>query len=75
MQLSGWGDFGKVVKLKHAFRLTHQEKYLLLTQFNVAPLDTHKLPTYIIYGVCQHFQCSWLTTYNGLVCSESEDGW
>lgn len=32
------GDFGKVVKLKHAFRLTHQEKYLLLTQFNVARL-------------------------------------
>ena len=23
---------------------------------------------------CQHFQCSWLTTYNKLVYSESEDG-
>ena len=39
MQLSALrlGDFGKVVKLKHAFRFTHKEKYLLLTQFNVAP--------------------------------------
>ena len=68
------GDFGKVVKLKQERRLTDQEKYLLLTQFSVAPPDTYKFPTHTINGVCRHFQHSWLAKYNGLVYSESEDG-
>ena len=68
------GDFGKVVKLKQERRLTDQEKYLLLTQFSIAPPDTYKFLTRIINGVCRHFQHSWLTKYNGLVYSESEDG-
>ena len=67
------GDFGKVVKLKSERSLTDNEMYVLLKKHFI-PAATYKFPCRSINGQTRSFQHSWLSKYNGLVYSESDDG-
>lgn len=68
------GDIGKVVKLKAmGYNLSDYEKdYLLKNPF--VPCSDYKFPVRSISGISRLFQYNWLSKYNGLVFSESENG-
>ena len=67
------GDLGRVVKLKSECNLTDNEKYVLLKKHFI-PAASYKFPCHSINGQKRSFQHSWLSKYNGLVYSESQDG-
>ena len=67
------GDFGRVIKLKSERNLTDNEKYVLLIKHFI-PAASYKFPCHSINGQKRSFQHSWLSKYNGLVYSESQDG-
>ena len=65
------GDFGRILKLQRNVRpLTDQEKFFALSNHFVPPA-TFRFP----YGIQNgSFQLRWLSQYNGLVYSESDEG-
>ncbi|KAL5502237.1 hypothetical protein EMCRGX_G008978 [Ephydatia muelleri] len=67
------GDFGRVAKLKTERNLTDNEKHVLLKKHFI-PAASYKFPCHSINGQKRSFQHSWLSKYNGLVYSESQDG-
>ena len=64
------GDFQA---LKQERYLTDREKYFLM-KHSFVPSPGYSFPSRIISGSVRHFQHRWLTSYNGLVYSESADG-
>ncbi len=67
------GYFGQIVKLKTQRSLTEDEKYYLMNNHFV-PSKRYNFPACGFGDHQRHFQGSWLDKYNGLVCSESDDG-
>ena len=67
------GDFGKVVNLKACRNLTDEEKYYLL-KHHFIPAQNYKFPPRHFSGRPRFFQNNWLSHYNGLVYSESDNG-
>ena len=67
------GKFGKIVKLKAQRNLTEDEKYYLM-KHHFVPSKRCSFPAHGYGDRQRHFQGSWLDKYNGLVCSESDDG-
>ena len=68
-------DILSVVKLMSSSHrvLTDVEKNYLLKNTFVPP-SNYKFPTRMINRVKRHFQFNWLSKYNGLVYSETENG-
>lgn len=68
------GYFGRILKLQRTVRpLTNQEKFFALSNHFVPPA-TFRFPI-IAYGKQNRsFQHRWLSQYNGLVYSESDEG-
>ena len=67
------GDFGKVVELKKERALVDQEKYYLLKNHFI-PGSLYRFPAVLYGSRHRSFQLSWLSQYNGLVYSESNQG-
>jgi len=67
------GDFGKVVLLKACRSLTDDEKFFLL-KHHFVPAQNYNFPSRYFSGNSRHFQQRWLSQFNGLVYSESENG-
>ena len=67
------GDLNLVQALKQERCLTDAEKYFLL-KHSFVPNPGYSFPSRTISGSVRHFQHRWLTSYNGLVYSESADG-
>ena len=65
------GDFGKIVKVSR--KLTDDEKYVLMKHHFVPGLN-YKFPSRSFNGRPRCFQSTWLSKFNGLVYSESENG-
>ena len=68
------GDIGKVVNLKSMgyFLSDYEKDYLLKNSF--VPCSGYQFPVRSISGINHRFQHNWLSKYNGLVFSESENG-
>ena len=67
------GDLHLIQALKQERYLTDREKYFLM-KHSFVPSPGYSFPSRIISGSVRHFQHRWLTSYNGLVYSESADG-
>ena len=67
------GDLASIVNLKEQRPLTDQDKLYALDN-NFMPHSRYNFPSRTINGCKRHFQSKWLSTYNGLVYSESTNG-
>ena len=67
------GDLACIVNLKEQRPLTGQEKLYVLDH-SFMPHSRYNFPSRTINGCKRHFQSKWLSTYNGLVYSESTNG-